>query len=97
MYKSRNFVPYKLVVYTWRFTYAKIDIIKYILFEPLYQIYFQFYNYNKVWRVVFETSVSHGNTMDVKKFKVRQPEPAELFTEFGEFDQDDVIEYTESC
>ena len=35
--------------------------------------------------------------MDIKKFKVRQPESAEIFTEFGEVDQDDVIEYTESC
>lgn len=35
--------------------------------------------------------------MDVRKFKVRQPEPAELFTDFGEVDHGEVVEYTESC
>ena len=83
--------------FIWHFTHAKINIIKIDYLNQCAKYIFQFYNYKKVWRVVFETTVSHGNTMDIRKFKVRQPEPAELFTEFGEVDQDDVIEYTESC
>jgi hypothetical protein len=35
--------------------------------------------------------------MDNKKFKVRQPEPAQLFIEFGEVAKEDVLEYIESC